>query len=118
MLYRVGTEAEISSLSGQIPERVMVEVLQGVIVLDAEYGANRDYLTTGGYSLIADTAEDAGLAIVSIGKNHPCEWVTRIGTSGWVSVLYVINNDFSIMLYAPESTMPIAILQELEDDVK
>ena len=115
MIYRIGTEAEIASVYGQIPERVITEVLQGVIVLDAEYGANRDYLTTGGYSLIADTAEDAGLAIVSIGKNHPCEWVTRIGTSGWVSVLCVINNDFSIMLYAPESAMPIAILNELEE---
>ena len=115
MIYRIGTETEIASVYGQIPERVITEVLQGVIVLDAEYGANRDYLTTGGYSLIADTAEDAGLAIVSIGKNHPCEWVTRIGTSGWVSVLCVINNDFSIMLYAPESAMPIAILNELEE---
>ena len=115
MLYRIGTEAEISSLYGQIPERVITEVLQGVIVLDAEYGVNRDYLSTGGYSLIADTAEDACLSIVSVGKEHPCEWVTRIGTSGWVSVLYVINNDFSIMLYAPESVMPIAILNELEE---
>ncbi len=115
MLYRIGTEAEISSLYEQIPERVITEVLQGVIVLDAEHGANRDYLTTGGYSLVADTAEDAGLAIVSIGKDHPCEWVTRIGTSGWASALYVINNDFSIMLYAPESSMPIAILNELEE---
>ena len=115
MIYRIGTEAEITSLYGQIPGRVITEVLQGVIVLDAEYGANRDYLTTGGYSLIADTAEDAGLAIVSIGKNHPCEWVTRIGTSGWLSALYVLNNDFSIVLYAPESAMPIAILNELEE---
>lgn len=114
MLYRIGTATEVPSLNEHIPERVFGEVLRGIVILDAEYGESRDYLNCGGYSLIADTDEDAECAIASIGKAHPCEWVTRIGTSGWVSALYVLNDDFSVMLYTPEAALPDTLLRELE----
>lgn len=115
MLYRIGTAAEVPTLHGQIPERVIGEVLRGVVILDAEYGEERNYLVDGGYSLIATTAEDTERAIATIDKAHPCEWAVRLGNSGWTSVLYILNDDFSVVLYAPESVLPAHLLQELEE---
>lgn len=116
MLYTIGTASEVSVLDGKGPDRVIDEVLRGVCILDAEYGASRDYLTDGGYSLIATTPEDTEGAIATIGKAHPCEWATRIGATGWTATLYILNDDFSVMLYAPESALPTTLLQELEED--
>ena len=116
MLYKIGTAAEVTTLYGQIPERVIGEVLRGVVILDAEYGKERNYLVDGGYSLITTTAEDTERAIATIGQSHPCEWVVKLGDSGWASVLYILNDDFSVVLYAPESALPTHLLQELEEE--
>lgn len=116
MLYTIGTKAEISALQGRIPERVIGEVLRGVSILDAEYGEERNYFVDGGYSLIADTVEDVEQSLTHIGKTRPCEWVTKLGDSGWASALYLLNDDFSVVLYTPISVMPTHLLQELEEE--
>ena len=46
---------------------------------------------------------------------HPCEWATKIGITGYVSALFILNDNFSIMAYLPEAITPTAILAELED---
>ena len=114
MLYRIGTKKEMATIQSKVPERVLTEVLRDVVILDAEYGVDRDYLSWGGYSLIAETAGDVNQAIESIGLSNPCEWVTRVGHTEWISVLYLLNDDYAIVLFAPESAMPTSILNELE----
>ena len=116
MLYRVGTKKELCTSGCELPERVYTEVFQGLVVLDAEYGTERDSLFVGGFSLIAEERAD-----VSAIKNyvdydeHPPEWVTRISKTGYISALYIMNNSFSIVLYMPESIAPKSIISELED---
>ena len=117
MLYRIGTEHEFPILANKLPERVLTEILRGIVILDAEYGADRDYLLEGGYSLIVESAEDISQIKKIINYDtHPCEWATRIGRdTGYLSALYLLNDDFSIMVYIPIAIAPDTILRDLED---
>lgn len=104
MLYKMGTKAEMSTLPSYLPERVKSEILRGVCMLDS---------SVGGYSLLAETKEDVEAALYEI--NGPCEWATRIGSTGYMSALYLLSNEFSIMLYLPISAATKSLLTELED---
>lgn len=112
----LGTTKECAALEGQLPQRVYEEILRGVAVLDAEYGSERNYLDVGGFSLIADTEKDLCKSRDLFDDRwHYCEWATRLGDSGYVSVLYLLNNEFSVMLYTKESLANEDILENLED---
>ena len=104
-------------VASRLPEHVVTELFQGVMVLDAEYGEDRDYFSCGGYSLIAETADDVTqLKQIIDYDTHPCEWATRIGKdTGYLSALYLLNDDFGIMVYMPTAIAPDAILRDLED---
>ena len=117
MLYRVGTTKELPMIRSHLPESVYEEVLCGVAILDCEYGADRNYLLSGGYSLIAQTKDDLLMVKKTIDYDaHCCEWATTIGKdTGYISALYIINDDFSIVIYMPKSIAPDIILTELED---
>ena len=117
MLYRIGTEKELTTVKDKVPQQVYEDLTIGVVVLDSEYGECRNYLQEGGYSLIAETADDLAevKAIVDY-ERHPPEWVVRQSRNcGYLCCLFCLNNDFSIMLYLPESIADDAILTELED---
>lgn len=116
MLHTIGTAHELALLPYHLPEELVTEVLTGLVVLDAEYGESRNYYESGGYSVIAETIEDISAlkAIVDF-ESHCPEWATRIGRTGWLSALYILNNDFSIMAYLPLDIAPTAIINELED---
>ena len=116
MLYALGTANELSLLPAHLPEELRTEILTGLVVLDAEYGASRNYLESGGYSVIAENIDDIpGLKAIIDYEEHPCEWATKIGRTGFVSALYILNNDFSIMVYLPQDIAPTEISTELED---
>lgn len=116
MLYTIGTAHELALLPYHLPEELVMEVLTGLVILDCEYGESRNYYESGGYSLIAETIEDMpGLKAIINFDSHCPEWATRIGTTGFVSALYILNNDFSIMVYLPLDIAPTAIINELED---
>ena len=55
MLYTLGTANELSLLPSHLPEELRTEILTGLVVLDAEYSESRNYLESGGYSVIAET---------------------------------------------------------------
>lgn len=111
-----GTVKECAVLYGKIPQRVYDEVLRGITVLDAEYAPTRDYFEIGGYSLIADTKKDLFRARQIFDDSvHSCEWATRLGDSGYISALYLLNNDLSVMLYIPIALANNDILENLED---
>lgn len=112
----LGTTKECVALYGQLPQRVADEVLRGIAVLDSEYGPERNYLDVGGFSLIADTEKDLCKSRDLFDDQwHYCEWATRLGDSGYVSALYLLNNEFSVMLYTKESLANEDILENLED---
>lgn len=117
MLYRIGTKQELPTVASRLPESVYTELLRGTTILDAEYGESRNYLLSGGYSVIVETRDDlAQLKTIVDYDTHPYEWVTRIGKdSGYLSVLYLFNNDYSVVVYLPTAIASNTILIELED---
>ena len=116
LLYSIGTTKEVATLPNHLPEQLLTEIFTGLVVLDAEYESDRDYLQIGGYSLLVDNIKDIPLIKNHVDYDrHPPEWVTRIGSTGYLSALFIMNDDFSIMLYMPIYIAPDAILKDLED---
>ena len=116
MLYMIGTMRETDKLAAKLPDSVFTELVRGIAILDCEYGEDRDYRNYGGYSLVAETADDV-LSVKNYVdyESHLCEWVTSIGKdSSYLSALFIMSNDFSIMLYLPAAIAPDAILRELD----
>lgn len=112
----LGTVKECTSLRGQLPQRVYEEILRGLVVIDSEFGKERDYLNVGGFSLVADTEEDLRKARDLFDDRwHYCEWATRLGNTGYISALYLLSNEFSVMLYTKENLANEDILENLED---
>ena len=115
MLFTLGTAKEVAHLPSRLPEELVTEVLAGLVVLDCEYGDDRNYLESGGYSLIAENYEDLPALNEIINTNvHYPEWATRIGRTGFISALYIMNDDFSIMVYLLEKIASVPIKLELE----
>ena len=116
MLYELGTTKEVAMLPNHLPEQLLREVFTGLVVLDAEYGTDRNYRESGGFSLIAETREDLPALNAIINTNiHAPEWATHIGKTGFVSALYIMNDDFSIMVYLSQEIAAVPIKLELED---
>lgn len=111
----LGTTKECEALYGRLPQKVIGEVLRGLAVLEAEYGTQRDYFSSGGYSLIADTSEDLAKAReVFDDRLHKCEWATKL-ECGFCSALFLLSNEFSVMLYIPIALANDDILENLEN---
>ena len=108
MYCRLRTVEECRALEGRLPQRVYEEVLRGVAVIDPD--------DTESFSLVADTEEDIAKAReVFDDRTHYCEWATRLGNSGFVSALYLLDNERSVVLYTKESLACKDILENLED---
>ena len=116
MLYRIGHKKEVYNCGCKFPKRALQEVYTGLMILDEEYGYDRDWDREGGYSILVDSAEDveAIKPYVDFDK-HPPEWVTSISYTKIISALFIMNNDFSIMVYVPQEIAPQGLLNELED---
>lgn len=116
MLYRIGHKKQVYSCGCKFHRRALQEVYTGLMILDETYGYDRNWEETGGYSILVDSAEDveAIKAYVDF-DHHPPEWVTSISYTKIISALFIMNNDFSIMVYMPQEIAPQALLTELED---
>lgn len=114
MLFKYGTIREVYESADRFPDEVFTELLTGAVALDREYGEDRNYHKIGGYSIVAETADDLkALREIANIDSHPCEWATRLGSSGFISALYVFSNDYAIMVFMPKAIAPQAILNEL-----
>lgn len=102
------TVEECRALEGRLPQRVYEEVLRGVAVIDPD--------DTESFSLVADTEEDIARAReIFDERSRWCEWSTRLGNSDYISALYLLNNECSVVLYTKESLANEDILENLED---
>ena len=116
MLYRIGHKKDVYSCGCKFHKRALQEVHTGLMILDETYGYDRDWENVGGYSILAETAEDVELVKQYIDfEQHPPEWVTSISYTKIISALFIMNDDFSIMVYMPEEIAPQSLLSELED---
>ena len=117
MVYTIGTTREIPSLPCALPQSVRKELLRCTAVLDQEYGEDRNYRQTGGYSVIVETVEDVSSIRPTLDiDTHFPEWVDRYDS--YAAALYVLNDDFSVVLFVPLAIAPKTILNELEEDAK
>ena len=117
MIYTIGTAREIPSLPCTLPHSVRKELLRCTAVLDREYGENRNYHQTGGYSVIVETMEDISNIKPTLNLDaHFPEWVDRFDS--YAAALYLLNDDFSVVLFVPLVIAPETILNELEEDSK
>jgi len=115
MLAKYGKVKEVYDSMFRYPYEVISELFISCEVLDTEYGKDRDYTESGGYSIVIDSVEDLPLLKDIVDYDaHPCEWATRICKSGYVSALYIMNNDFSIMVFMPEHIAPSSIINEID----
>ena len=115
MLYRIGTVKEMRSLRNKFSLEVLGQLFVCTAILDDSYGEDRDYLQSGGYSLIAETADDlASIREIIDFDTHPCEWADRLDEE-YLSALYLLNDEFSIVVFMPVTVAPPALLSELED---
>jgi hypothetical protein len=102
-------------LYGHLPQRVIGEVVRGLAILEAEFGLERDYFSSGGYSLIADTSEDlAKVREIFDERLFKCEWATKL-ECGFCSALFLLSNEFSVMLYIPIALANDDILENMEE---
>ena len=116
MLHKIGTLKELDATELTLPECVMTELTRDIAILDCEYGEDRDWRESGGYSVVVETAEDLHefAKIVDV-ERRPCEWATRLGRdSGWLSALFLFGDDYAIMAFMPVAIAPKAILKDLE----
>ena len=113
MLFTIGTESELCAVESLLPQDIFKALFKNTIILDYAYGNKRNYLERGGYTLIAQTADDVSSMrkIVDYTK-HPPEWVDRF--EKYLQALFVINNDFSIVLIIPLDVAPDSLLDEIE----
>ena len=112
----LGTTKECEALYGHLPQQIIGEVVRGLAILEEEYGLQRDYFSSGGYSLVADTEEDLYWARkVFDDRLHQCEWATKLSDSGFCSALYLLSNEFSVMLYIPIVLANDDILKNMEE---
>ena len=115
MLYRIGAVKEIEFIRTEFPAEVMRKLYHCTAILDEAYGANRNYLQSGGYSLIAETNDDiSGIREIIDFDTHPCEWADRLD-GDFLSALYLLNDDYSIVVFMPIAIAPPTLLSELED---
>ena len=116
MLYRIGHKKDVYSCGCKFHKRALQEVYTGLMILDETYGYDRNWEETGGYSLLAESPEDveAIKGYVDFEK-HPPEWVTAISYTKIISALFIMNDDYSIIVYMPQEIAPQILLDELED---
>lgn len=116
MLYRIGHKIDVYRCGCKFPRRALQEVYTGLMILDEEYGFDRNWEESGGYSILAETTEDVESIKQYIDfDTHPPEWVTTISYTGITSSLFILNNDFSIIVYMPKEILPTSLLLEGEN---
>ena len=113
MLYRIGTMAELPDIVFNVPEAILSDLVIITATLDQEYGAGRDYFSSGGYSVIIESEDDLPQLKQIIDYDvRPCEWVEK--HRGFFSVLYLRNDDYFLNIYIPADLIHIINQSELE----
>ena len=117
MVYKLRTLRDADALPHTFPPRVWEEILHSTAILESEYGEQPETSAIGGYNMVAETREDLETVRAAINLDtHPPEWVCRLDS--YVSALYVMNDDFAILLFLPVAIAPDTILNEMEEDLK
>lgn len=113
MLYRIGTLEEVAKISSLFSAEVIEKLTECIAILDDAYGDNRDYLHIGGYALLAQTHED--FSMIQDITTHPHEWIIQL--PDYLCILYLLGDDFSIVLFLPVAIAPNNIKKHLQGEI-
>lgn len=115
MLFIIGNQAELFQVSELLPQDVYLKIFEDITIMDAAYGDDRDYLCSGGYSLVLQNEQDLNTVLEFFNyREYPYEWADMV-TNDYVSAVFVFNNDFSVTLYMPLSICPKDFIDFKED---
>lgn len=103
-MIKVGKVKEAQHVTG-LPIEVQEEIKELLVILDSEYGADRDVdKDLGGFVALIEVKQDFELLrqdyYLDITEQKP-EWMMTIETGvgeQWLQALFVISNDYSIVL--------------------
>ncbi|MBQ8497079.1 MAG: hypothetical protein IJ489_06485 [Clostridia bacterium] len=112
MLYPIGTHRQLQAIKEKIPALVLKQISDVIEGLDNLYGKERDFYDVGGYIIFAETREDIFQFQNEIldYTAHPCEWHYAI--DDYISILFLLNNDFTVTLIAHKTITPKEILED------
>lgn len=117
MFYRIGTQAELPIMEKKLPKAVYAKLDENIRILDTEYGAARNYMESGGYAVVLEAKEDLqALQRIVDYEHHPCEWAD-LEAERYLSALYLMNDDYGIVVIMPIAIAPKVILEELEEGI-
>ena len=114
MLQKIGTVAQVKTIKEKLHPDLYQAVVHDLHLLDSAYGADRDYFTLGGYSIVIDSESDLKevKSIIDFGTHFP-EEVLLFSSCNYLAALFVMNDDFSIMVWLPVSLTPKNFLDEI-----
>lgn len=99
MLQKIGTIAQIKTMKEQLHPELYQSILHDLYLLDSAYGADRDYFSHGGYRIVIDSEYDLKeLKSIIDFETHFPEEVLLFSSCNYLAALFVINDDFSIMV--------------------
>ena len=107
MIFKFGTRKAFQHHRAEMPEEVFSHLQYSIDLLDENYGAERDIdHDDGGFVLLFTHAEDWAQIRSTTNidfTSHIPEWVDHISTESedYAAALYLISNDFGIILSAP-----------------
>ena len=105
MVYKLGTVEDMNKLP--IIESTLHEYIKYLLlVLDTEYGTDRDIDNNdGGYVVfVTENTSDYEITEVFDFKNHSVEYV-EIGET-YSTAVYLLNNEYTVMLIMPTKELP------------
>ena len=117
-MYKAGTVKEIKEIEGKVPDRVYLEVLGIVTMLDQVYGEDRDIDNDdGGIVLVAENTGDLNYFSEHYMKfdsnRHEAVHLLHSEKESYLNVLYLCNNEYGINLFIPLSIAPKIFLRKL-----
>ena len=107
MIFKFGTRKAFQRHKEEMPSEVFSYLRYSIDLLDENYGAGRDIdHDDGGFVLLFTHAEDWAQIRSTTNIDFAChspEWVDHISTESedYAAALYLISNDFGIILAAP-----------------
>ena len=105
MVYKLGTIDDMKMLP-QLEPSLSDYIKYLLLVLDSEYGTDRDiYKNDGGYVVLVtvNTAKEEVIEVFDY-KNHIVEYV-EIGEA-YSTAVYLLNNEYTVMLIMPTDELP------------
>lgn len=118
MLHKIGLQCELVSLTDRLPLTLLRRLSSYLSTLEKCYGRDRDYLSVGGYILIAEEQGDlAEMKNVIDLETEPCEWVVE-ATKDFLCCLFLKGDDFSIVVTLPIAIAPQTLLDQLKGETK